>query len=438
MLPSRQVAYCLGFSAVTASLAAVSRPQPEHKSSPPAAQQALRPELIEGSGYATPGGATAATIRPTPPAAMTDAYIRSSQSSGTRSATTASAPSDGFAKPVFSFIDPRTGLIYDRYYEPQQVPAMRWEWQEVTETRWVQQQTTESRPVPTVSYVPTVTYQPQTRVENRWNPFATPTMRTEYVSQIEYQPQYGTTNQTVAFPQYVQQEVKVRVPKLVNATESRMQYVDRVRPGQKTLGQNGVDAQASVPVGPTYATVPTASTMAPTAHAPNVAPALPPQQLAWGSAGMQGATPVPSAPTNYSSGQLPSPHQSMVFPPGPAMTPIASTPIATNQASAPRPWVNWFSRSGPLFSKTIFREDRTLGGSAPTGQPAAGYASLTGGNWMSTTPAGYQTPQRQFVNVDAAATPPVPSAMAAGTIMPPVADSTRTATQRGMPVSVLR
>ncbi len=165
---------------------------------------------------------------------------------------------------------------------------MRWEWQEVTEKRWVPQNVTENREVTQVQYVPVVSYASEQQIQNRWNPFATAQAVNQYVPQVQYQPVNKVVNTPVTYQKYVEQDVTVRVPKLVEATESRTRLVDRPRSNQANLA-----AGAAVPTGtggPTaYATTPIY------APAPiNYAPTAAPQAYNTANYGVGGSIAVPS------------------------------------------------------------------------------------------------------------------------------------------------
>ncbi len=137
------------------------------------------------------------------------------------------APASG--QYVGSFIDPRTGKQYDRYWEIANVPIPRWEQREMTERRAVPQWVTENIKSTQVRYVPTIEYQPQQRVLNRWNPMVPPQVTIDYVPVTRYLPIYEVVDRPVQYQKYVEQDVKVLVPKLVEATQSQMKLVDRER-----------------------------------------------------------------------------------------------------------------------------------------------------------------------------------------------------------------
>ncbi len=134
------------------------------------------------------------------------------------------APANG--QYVGSFTNPLTGRQYDRYAVQEQLPVQRMEQQEVTERRWVPHWVIESQRTTQTQYVPYVTYQPQMQVANRWNPFAQPQANWTYTPVTQYQAVDQVVDQPVQFQKYIEQDVKVVIPKLVQTTEARQRFVD--------------------------------------------------------------------------------------------------------------------------------------------------------------------------------------------------------------------
>ncbi len=148
-------------------------------------------------------------------------------------ATTGQTNPNGWNRPVSSFIDPRTGIVYDRFIENESVPTTRWEVEEKTERRWVPEMQTETRQVTQVEYIPVMSYETKINNGSAWNPFSSGQPTVQYVPKVDYVPVNRVVNMPVQVQKYVEREIPVRVPKLVQATESRSKYVDRPRSGKR-------------------------------------------------------------------------------------------------------------------------------------------------------------------------------------------------------------
>lgn len=131
---------------------------------------------------------------------------------------------------VQSFIDPTTNNIYDRYQVEETVPAAKWQQEEVVELRWVPEWTTETLRYTDTRYIPVVTYQPQIKTPNSWNVFGSPQPTWEYLPVTQYQPINEPVEKAVPIQKYIQREVKVSIPKLVQSNETRYKFEDRLRP----------------------------------------------------------------------------------------------------------------------------------------------------------------------------------------------------------------
>jgi len=139
--------------------------------------------------------------------------------------------------------DPITGREIDTYLEQETVPVLRWEQQEVTERRYVPQWVYETQKTTEVQYVPVVTYQTQSRNLNAWNPLLPQRLAYEYVPVTQYQTVNRVIDKPISYQKYIDQEFKVVVPRLVQATEQRAKYTQRERIPQP--GQAGVPLQQS-------------------------------------------------------------------------------------------------------------------------------------------------------------------------------------------------
>ncbi len=299
---------------------------------------------------------------------------------------------------VGSFIDPRTGKQYDRYWELANVPMPRYEQQEVTERRMVPQWVTENIKTTEVRYVPTIEYQPQQRVLNRWNPMAQPQVALEYVPVTRYQPIYEVVDRPYQYQKYVEQEVKVLIPKLVEATQSQMKLVDRERTpttSQTAGAPNAMQNAAEIAMAnrnsqaPRYTTRPIdgwySGSQAPSALYPyspyGAYVASVPSSPYYGHnyAGSPallpgGAGPVlPMTPYRMPQTQLVS-NQTLVPPVGYAY-PNTYPPayVAPNMYASTKPtfaWPSWSNNNGPLFRQDWFRQNQASPyayGSQPTG-----------------------------------------------------------------------
>ena len=431
----------------------------------------------------------ASSIRPINPPSTTATLTASSQPGSQQNngfqgnnPVANQASGDQFKQPVYSFRDPRTGVAYDRYLEPESVPAMRWEWQEVTERRWVPQNVTENRQVTQIEYQPLVSYQAQQQIDGRWNPFATPQTSTQFVPMTQYQPVNKVVTQPVTYQKYVEQDVKVRVPKLVQATESRMHYVDRPRSGTAGAAPGNPIAASNYPLSPIYqpanpypAVQQTPIQYAPGPYAENpyyapqaVAVAVPSQvfplspQIALQQQAVLpsvGST-VLSAPSTAPPPGLASPYvQTPILPansvaiPSPAnyaatpamvpYNPANSAPVLPpTNTTASKPlfsWPKFLTREGPLFNSSILTENRSVAGVAPVAfQPPYGTGSAFGigsGNAVAAMPAARQfTPQQSSPAVfPSTSNINLQSSTAPGTVA-----TQRNAQQQGQQATVLR
>ena len=140
-------------------------------------------------------------------------------------------------------VDPASGRQVDIYLEHEAVPVLKWEQQEVTERRFVPQWVHETQKTTEVQYIPSVTYQTQAKNLNAWNPLLPPRIAYEYIPVTQYQTVNQVVDKPITYQKYVDQEVKVIVPKLVQVTEQRAKYTQRERnaPGQV----NGAVANAN-------------------------------------------------------------------------------------------------------------------------------------------------------------------------------------------------
>ena len=139
--------------------------------------------------------------------------------------------------------DPITGREIDTYLEQETVPVLRWEQQEVIERRYVPQWVNETQKTTEVQYVPVVTYQTQARNLNAWNPLLPQRLAYEYIPVTQYQTVNRVVDKPITYQKYTDQEFKVVIPKLVQATEQRAKYTHRERIPQP--GQAGVLQQQS-------------------------------------------------------------------------------------------------------------------------------------------------------------------------------------------------
>ncbi len=299
-------------------------------------------------------------------------------------APTASAPTRQF---VGSFIDPSTGKQYDRYWEQENVPMPRWEQREVTERRMVPQWVTENIKTTEVRYVPTIEYQPRQRVLNRWNPMAQPQVAVDYVPITRYQSVYEVVDRPHQYQKYVEQDVKVLIPKLVEATESRMKLVDRehTSTSAQTAGTpNAIQNAAEIAMAnrnsqapPRYTTRPIdgwySGSQAPAAtypYSPYAYVASVPNSPYYGSSYANNPTLLPGgmgpilpmSPIRMPQTQMVS-NQTAVSPVGygyPNTYPPASG--LPNAYAVTRPafqWPTWTSNNGPLFRQDAFRQNQS-------------------------------------------------------------------------------
>jgi hypothetical protein len=320
---------------------------------------------------------------------------------GNPAASTTFAPSGQY---VGSFIDPRTGKQYDRYWETANIPVPRWEQREVTERRVIPHWVTENVKSTEVRYVPTIEYQPQQRVLNRWNPMVPPQVTVDYVPVTRYQPIYEVVDRPIQYQKYVEQDVKVLVPKLVESTQATMKLVDRERATPSTPNasqtaaaapnaiQNAAElAQANrnsqlpryttrpidgwysgsqtpsptYPYSP-YAYVASAASSPYSGYAPLAASSYP---LMQGGAGpVLPLSPYRAPTTQMVSSQTMIPPVSYAYP-----TTYPTANVAPYSYAATRPafqWPTWTSGNGPLFRQDWFRQSQST--------PYAYNASSTG------------------------------------------------------------
>jgi hypothetical protein len=138
--------------------------------------------------------------------------------------------------------DPATGRQIDIYLEHEAVPVLKWEQQEVTERRFVPQWVHETQKTSEVQYIPSVSYQTQAKNLNAWNPLLPPRIAYEYIPVTQYQTVNQVVDKPITYQKYVDQEVKVVVPKLVQVTEQRAKYTQRERnaPAQTNVASNAM------------------------------------------------------------------------------------------------------------------------------------------------------------------------------------------------------
>ncbi len=396
-----------------------------------------------------------------------------------------SQSSAGWNRPITSFIDPRTGIIYDRFIENESVPTMRWETEEKMERRWVPELKTENQQVTQVEYMPVVSYETKVNNGSWWNPFSSQQPATQYVPKVDYVPVNRVVTMPVQVQRYVEREIPVRVPKLVQATESRAKYVDRPRAGQPlsanpapSLGSNSTPAAPSQtyttqPIYPSNAYVATNAPQVPYGYS-NGSIGIPAQTFSMRSSGTSVAgypmSPVIAPPANYSAaptnGQLfatttaaPLVQLNSLGPSSASSTmPTASfqsqlvpisgtnTTLASNTSQPLLRWPTWLTGNGPLMKTSIFKENRLL----PNGQIAnnASLASVTPTSVGFAGPVAfaYQQPSTTGggLQMNRVFNTPVTSSnqSLAGnlTIQPSTATAfpNRTANQTGMPATQLR
>jgi len=140
-------------------------------------------------------------------------------------------------------VDPASGRQVDIYLEHEAVPVLKWEQQEVTERRFVPQWVHETQKTTEVQYIPSVTYQTQAKNLNAWNPLLPPRIAYEYIPVTQYQTVNQVVDKPITYQKYVDKEVKIIVPKLVQVTEQRAKYTQRERNTQSQT--NGAVANAN-------------------------------------------------------------------------------------------------------------------------------------------------------------------------------------------------
>jgi hypothetical protein len=321
---------------------------------------------------------------------------------------------------VGSYTHPVSGRQYDRYAIDESFPVQRMEPRQVTERRWVPQWVLENQRTTVVQYVPEVQYQPQMRVANRWNPFTQPQASWEYVPVTQYKAVNQIVEQPVQYQKYVEQDVAVSVPNLVQTTETRQRFEDVERnmrsgspisspasnvgyisPATNPLQNSGTLALnnrngasfnynlrpmdplyqapgAGYPYSP-YASMATVAWNSPYAYSASYNPTLlpggsgpilamnPMQTVAY----PQGGNVVNTYPVSYTAGTIPT-------------YPNYPNGNYRQYASAPSynawPWSSWSNSQGPLFGRNLFQQNQTVAMSPPpmngTIYPTANYASL--------------------------------------------------------------
>jgi hypothetical protein len=308
---------------------------------------------------------------------------------GNPAVSSASPPTGQF---VGSFIDPTTGKQYDRYWELVNVPMPRLEQREVTERRAVPHWVTENVKTTEVRYVPTVEYQVRQRVLNQWNPMAQPQVAVDYVPVTRYQAVYEVVDRPMQYQKYVEQDVKVLVPKLVEATEARMKLVDRERtsasaPGapQAATPPNTIQNAAEIAMAnrnnqlPRYTTRPIdgwySGSQAPSAtypYSPYPYLASAANSPYYGFGNMTpngyptmpgGGTPMlPVSPYQVPTAQMAS-NQTVVSPVGYMnQNAYPSTYVTPYSYAASQPafqWPSWTGANGPLFHQDFFPQSQT-------------------------------------------------------------------------------
>jgi hypothetical protein len=313
---------------------------------------------------------------------------------------------------VGSFTNPTDGRQYDRYLTYESVPAPRTEYEEKIEKRWVPHMVTENMQVPQTQYVPYVQLQPQTVFANDWNPFTPPQPTMVYSPVTQYQAVTQVATQPVQQMKYVEQDFKVIVPKVVQATQAVQKFVDLERkyiepnvqaPSQQAGVSIGNAADLAManrnfngsnfalrsidpwygPMTPGYPYSPYGARLAAAQYSPysysaGFNPALSPG----GTAPVLSMTPYPA----YNAAPMPVTYSANAYQVPYGLTapyPVGNTYAATRPMAQ---WPAWSFNQSPLFSQGLFRQNQNVGiGSMPTAgtiypnpsmYPSANYASV--------------------------------------------------------------
>ncbi len=391
-------------------------------------------------------------------------------------------------------VDPVTGKQVDIYLEHEAVPVLKWEQQEVTERRFVPQWVHETQKTTEVQYIPSVSYQTQAKNLNAWNPLLPPRIAYEYIPVTQYQTVNQVVDKPITYQKYVDQEVKVIVPKLVQVTEQRAKYTQRdrntslqsslsasatsmsnplatqssnLRSLQPSLSPEQQSAQSALanrntlstsyvtrPIqgpanAPTYpyspyaarttpANVPTYAAMPQTFYA---APAYPAQQTfapqnyspvnSFATAGYQQSNP-PSYPTTYQPNLSTVGYQQPI-PWGQNTNAAMMQNAYANQYSYPSPYYNGNPNPSSTYAQSWFRMPSWISGNGPLlSQNLMGPSSYSSyGSSNSMMATGYPT-QPTGANVAYTNSPTAPVAASPGYY------SNRDAMQAGLQPSVLR
>lgn len=387
--------------------------------------------------------------------------------------------------------DPATGRQVDIYLEHEAVPVLKWEQQEVTERRFVPQWVHETQKTTEVQYIPSVSYQTQAKNLNAWNPLLPPRIAYEYIPVTQYQTVNQVVDKPITYQKYVDQEVKVIVPKLVQVTEQRAKYTQRERnaPAQTNIASNAMpvnnglaNAQSSSlrsaqsalspeqqsaqsalanrntlstsyvtrPIQgpastPTYPYSPYAARTTPTtnqmlASMPQTyyaAPAYPPQQAYPQQAYPQQSYPPVNnvASVGYQPNYQPNYYQ-------PNFTPVAyqqpvpwgqNTTAAMMQNPYPNQYPNQYPNPTSTYAQSWFQMPSWISGTGP----------LLSQNMMSSSSYSNYNPNSSMMATGYSAQPPSANVAYTNPSMPPVAASpgyysNRDAMQAGLQPSVLR
>jgi hypothetical protein len=306
----------------------------------------------------------------------------------TSAATNVTAPTGVY---VQTHIDPLSGRTIDTYLEYTSVPVARWVNEEKVERRYVPEWVSEVQKTTEAKWNPVTQYQPRQINVNAWNPLLPPRMAWEYVPITQYQSQNVVVERPVTYQKYVDKEVKVVVPKLVQMTEQRAQFVQRERSLTPMANTNGNVVN----------TVSAPGIVAPITTAPMYGTAN------WGMANR--AWPQWNYVTrpSYAMNQPPNYYQPNYYQASPAWQtqPIAQTNSFWGQNS-------WLASTQPLFRGSLFRQNPASMNGIPNGYNY--YGAPPG----STTPlAPFNNPN--YMNYSLAAqtspTPQVPYMNAIGT-----------------------
>jgi hypothetical protein len=335
-------------------------------------------------------------------------------------------------RPIWSFVDPRNGIIYDRFIETENVPSQRWVTEEKMERRWVPEMQTENQQVTQVEYVPTVSYVAQPTSPSILRPFSQQQSQYQYIPKVDYVPVNKVVNVPVSVQRYVEKDIPVRIPKLVQVTESRQKYVDRPRAGQP---MNAVTS--------TYATTPIGTN----ASYANTLPSVPAHPVA--------VPPTPTSPviaptTNYQTSASNGSVATYVPPLVPVQNAnmIAYNPNAASTTPLLK-WPSWLGGNGPLLKSPIFSQSQVLPvnnyGSNPglvaVSSPSVGFGGSVAYAYQ---PTSNQANATLLPAVPSAPTPqtnvlPQQSLVSRMTIQPSTSGSgSRTAAQTGMPATEFR